>query len=202
MSALIEPRRPTLTMSPKVSADVGSPTTQWSMTSPSAASASTTSRVPWVATPSSSPVIRNEIEPVTLPAAMASAQAAAKAAMALFMSTAPRPISTPSTTSAPKASFDQAAASPTGHNVGVAGEAEIGPGGAVAGVEVLDLAELHPPTGETQPLQGVLDDGHRAGVGGGHRRAADQLAGQFDGVDDCSVPEAEFARLGLSSRPE
>jgi hypothetical protein len=48
------------------------------------------------------------------PAAMALAQAAAKAAMALFMSTAPRPISTPSTTAASNAPLLQAAAFPTG----------------------------------------------------------------------------------------
>ena len=101
-------------MSPNSSAEVGSPTMQWSIASPSACSASTTSLVPWVATPSSSPVIMNEIEPVTRPAAIASAVAAAKAAMALFMSTAPRPISTPSTISAAKGDWVQAPASPTG----------------------------------------------------------------------------------------
>ena len=114
IQVLIEPRRPILIMSPKVSALDGSPTTQWSMASPSAASASTTILVPWVATPSSSPVIRNDSEPDTWPAAMALAAAAAKAATALFMSTAPRPISMPSTISAAKAWRLQAAASPTG----------------------------------------------------------------------------------------
>ena len=47
-----DPRRPFLTMSPSRSTEVGSPTMQWSMTSPSEARASTTSFVPWVATPS------------------------------------------------------------------------------------------------------------------------------------------------------
>ena len=101
-------------MSPKVSELVGSPTMQWSMISPSAFRASTTILVPWVATPSSSPVIRKDREPFTSPAAMAWPAAAAKAAMALFMSAAPRPITTPSTISAAKASWLQAAASPTG----------------------------------------------------------------------------------------
>ena len=101
-------------MSPKTSDEVGSPTTQWVITSSAISSASTTMRVPWVATPSSSPVIRKESEPATWPAAIAFSDAAAKAAMADFMSTAPRPIRTPSTSLASKAPWLQAAASPTG----------------------------------------------------------------------------------------
>jgi hypothetical protein len=82
------PRRPILTMSPSRLALVGSPTMQWSMISPSAARAWTTRTVPSSATPSSSPVIRKLIEPGV---SGIRETAATKAAMALFMSTAPRP---------------------------------------------------------------------------------------------------------------
>ena len=34
------------------------------------------------------------------------------------------------------------------HHIGVAGEAQVGRGGAKAGIEVLDLSELHSPTDE------------------------------------------------------
>ena len=78
-------------MSPRMAAELGSPTRQWSIFSPSAVSASTTKRVPWVAWPSSSPVISSDNEPLTSPAANAAPAAATKAAMPLFMSAAPRP---------------------------------------------------------------------------------------------------------------
>ena len=68
-------------------------------------------------------------------------------------------------------------------HVGVAGEAEIRPGRPVAGVKVLDLAEPHPPAGKAEALQGVLDEIHRARVGGGDGGAADEFLGQADGVE-------------------
>ncbi len=131
----------------------GSPTTQWSMTSPSAARASTTILVPWIATPSSSPVIRNDSEPVTWPAAMACGGGGGEGGDgALHVH---------------RAAADQHAVDDLGgegvrgpgggvahrHHVGVAGEAEVGAGGPVAGVEVLDLAEPHPPAGEAQAFR-------------------------------------------------
>ena len=114
MNALRLPRRPILTMSPNASDELGSPTRQWSIASPSACSAATTALVPSTATPSSSPVISSDSEPLTSPASSAPAAAAMKAAMALFMSAAPRPISTPSSMRASNGSTRQAPASPTG----------------------------------------------------------------------------------------
>jgi hypothetical protein len=70
-----------------------------------------------------------------------------------------------------------------GHHIGVAGETEVGAGGSTPGVEVLDLAELHPAAGEADPFQGLLDDIHRAEVGRGDRRTADQVAGEVENVD-------------------
>ena len=99
-------------MSPSLADEDGSPTMQWSTRSPSAIRASTTRVVPSVATPSSSPVIRNDSEP--LGGAGRAETAAMKAAMAPFMSTAPRPCSSPSDTVPAKGSCRQAAASPTG----------------------------------------------------------------------------------------
>jgi len=80
-----------------IAAELGSPSTQWSISSPSARSASTTRTVPSSASPSSSPVISKDKEPLTL-AGSTAAQAPAKAAIAPFMSTAPRPNSTSPTT--------------------------------------------------------------------------------------------------------
>jgi hypothetical protein len=64
---LSEPRRPTLTVSPIVSALLGSPSTQWSKVSPRSAAHWTSFTVPFTAMPSSSPVIRNEIDPFGRP---------------------------------------------------------------------------------------------------------------------------------------
>ena len=110
------PRRPILIMSPSAVAEVGSPTRQASMVSPRCASHSSTFLVPLIATPSSSPVIRKLIEPVKLTPrlAMNASAAAMKAAIAPFMSTAPRPHSTSSCTAAPNGANDQASALPMG----------------------------------------------------------------------------------------
>ena len=62
-----EPRRPILIMSPSFCGLVGSPRMQWSNFSPRAAAHCSSLTVPLTAMPSSSPVIRNEIEPFGLP---------------------------------------------------------------------------------------------------------------------------------------
>ena len=72
-------------------AEVGSPTRQASSASPRDLSQSSTFLVPLTATPSSSPVINRLIEPCGGPSARCCAAAATKAAMAPFMSQAPRP---------------------------------------------------------------------------------------------------------------
>ena len=73
-------------------------------------------RVPLIAGPSSSPVIKRLIEPSKPSPRRARKRdtAATKQAIAPFMSVAPRPYSAPSITSAPNGSRDHAAASPTG----------------------------------------------------------------------------------------
>ena len=109
------PRRPILIISPSRAGFVGSPTTQASSTSPSSASQRSILAVPLIAAASSSPVISRLIEPGGGPSlAMSRATAAAKAAIAPFMSAAPRPNSRPSTIRAANGSCDQAARSPTG----------------------------------------------------------------------------------------
>ncbi|MNT44039.1 hypothetical protein D3C72_1805400 [compost metagenome] len=79
------------------------------------------------------------------------------------------------------------------HHVGVAGEAEVGRGRAAPGVEVLDAGvmthagrplEHHAAAGEAQPGQGAFQHVHRPFVGGGDGGNADQVAGQFDRIND------------------
>jgi hypothetical protein len=69
------------------------------------------------------------------------------------------------------------------HHVGVSGKTEVGGGRSATGVEVLDLPEAHPATGEAEAFQRLMDDVHRAEVGGRHGRAADQVAGEVYGID-------------------
>ena len=87
------PRRPIFIMSPKRLELVGSPTTQASIVSPRSASFFSILTVPLTAGPSSSPVIRRLIEPPKSRPRRARkrAQASVKAAIAPFMSAAPRP---------------------------------------------------------------------------------------------------------------
>ena len=59
-----EPRRPILMVSPSASTLLGSPSMQWSNFSPCSAAHFSSLGVPLTAMPSSSPVIRNEIEPL------------------------------------------------------------------------------------------------------------------------------------------
>ena len=104
MVAFRLPRRPILITSPSASGFVGSPTKHASGTCPCCANHCSTRTVPSVAGPSSSPVINR----LTLPHPGAGPDAAAaNAAIAPFMSQAPRPISTPSCTAPPHGSSAQ-----------------------------------------------------------------------------------------------
>ena len=87
------PRRPIFIMSPKRLELVGSPTTQASIVSPRSASRFSIFTVPLTAGPSSSPVISRLIAPPKLVPRRATKRWAAsvKAAIAPFMSAAPRP---------------------------------------------------------------------------------------------------------------
>jgi hypothetical protein len=110
-----EPRRPILIMSPIASGLVGSPSTQASQLSPRSIAHFRSLIVPLIAGPSSSPVIRKEIEPFGGPfLSMWRATAAAKHAIPPFMSTAPRPYIMPPAISAENGGCDQAASSPVG----------------------------------------------------------------------------------------
>ena len=106
-----EPRRPILIISPNCAGLVGSPTMQASMRSPRAASRSSIGLVPLTAGPSSSPVMSSAMEPGTGPMRET---ASTKAAIAPFMSAAPRPVSRPPATVAEKGGTLQSAGSPTG----------------------------------------------------------------------------------------
>ena len=73
------------------------------------------------------------------------------------------------------------------HDVGVAGEAEVGPGVAEPRVEVLDvgnagLGECHAVAVEAGGDEHALEQRQRAGFGGRHAFAADQRLGQRDGI--------------------
>ena len=88
---------------------------QPSKRSPRARTQSSSLAVPFTAGPSSSPVIRKEIEPREVPWRATWARAAATAAaMPPFMSQAPRPCTIPSATVPAKGGKRQAAASPGG----------------------------------------------------------------------------------------
>jgi hypothetical protein len=93
MSIVMLPRRPIFIMSPKRLELVGSPTMQASIVSPRSASFFSIFTVPLTAGPSSSPVIKRLIEPPKSRPRRARNrwQASVKAAMAPFMSAAPRP---------------------------------------------------------------------------------------------------------------
>ena len=54
------------------------------------------------------------------------------------------------------------------------------------GIEIVDLAELQPVTGETQFLQHRFQHVQCAGIGRRHRSAADQCLGQVEGFHDQS----------------
>jgi hypothetical protein len=93
----------------------GSPTRHQSMRSPRARSACITRAVPSTASPSSSLVSRKPIEPAVCgQAAKNRSTATTMAASAPFMSAAPRPINSPSRSSAANGSQLQAPRSPTG----------------------------------------------------------------------------------------
>ena len=119
MTAFRLPRRPIFTISPTFSGLVGSPTKQWSKISPLSFSHSNTLRVPFIPTPSSSPVIRKLIEPgFFLPSDSSNRRyrstATTNAPMAPFISTAPRPCKKPFCTTASKGGCCQSLGSPTG----------------------------------------------------------------------------------------
>ena len=73
------------------------------------------------------------------------------------------------------------------HHVGVAGEHQMRRARADAGVEVLDvggagLGERHPVHGEARALQQRFEKRQRAAFRRRHRRAANQIAGDGDGI--------------------
>ena len=181
MRALRLPRRPILMVSPSRTGQVGSPTRQKSGTWPVAAIHCSTRTVPSVAGPSSSPVISRLIEPCIGPARWR-ATAATKAAMAPFMSQAPRPYSTPSRISPPNGAACVQLASPAGTTSVWPAKQKCGAVAADPREQVLDLAEAQPRHRETQPFQRAAQHIHRPGIGRRDRGAADQRLRQSDGI--------------------
>ena len=189
------PRRPILIMSPSASAEVGSPTTQASSTSPRCRSHSSTFFVPLTATPSSSPVINRLIEPAKpVPRAARNRSAAAmKAAIAPFMSTAPRPHNSPSRRLAANGSNDQPSTGPVGTTSVCPAKHRLGRPLAEAGVEIGDrrgflavgagIVEDETVAGKAEPFEPARDDVERALVLRRDARPPDQLGGEFDRVD-------------------
>ena len=183
-----EPRRPTLMQSPSTSTLLGSPSTQWSNFSPRAAAHCSSFIVPLTEMSSSSPVIRNEIEPFGS-AAMGGeiiqhrGDAAGDAALHVDGAAAVQ-----------KTVLDVAGERAVGpgalvagrHHVGVSGKGEVRRRGADAGVEVVDIGGAGFAEGEAMHLEaGGLQNGfehaERAGVGRGYRGAAQQVAGDGEG---------------------
>ncbi len=175
--------------SPSTSTLVGSPSTQWSNFSPRSAAHFNSLMVPLTEMSSSSPVIRNEIEPFGLPPLSArycstAATHAGDAALHVDRAAAIQ-----------EAVLDLAgerAERPGGlvagrHHVGVAGEGDVRRFGADAGVEIVDVGGARFAEGDAMHLeagvfQQALEDAERAGIGGGDGRAADEVAGDGNGV--------------------
>jgi hypothetical protein len=80
----------------------------------------------------------------------------------------------------------------------VTGKAEIATDTAAAGIEVLDLAEPQPVAEKTQTLEGRMDDVHGTFVRWRDRRPADQVAGEFDGIDDSWLRHSASIRLAVA----
>ena len=73
------------------------------------------------------------------------------------------------------------------HDVGMSGKADMGRLGTDAGIEVVDIGGARLRKGdavhvEAGSLQDVLEDAERAGIRRRHRRAANQIAGNREGV--------------------
>ena len=103
-----------------------------------------------------------------------------------FMSTAPRPCSTPSATSPENGAVAPGALVARRHDVGVAGEGEVRPVGADAGVEIVDvggagLAEGHAVAGEAAAFR-ALKHAQRTGIGRRDPGAADEIAGNRESI--------------------
>ena len=71
-----------------------------------------------------------------------------------------------------------------GRTLAAEGDAEQALGALSTAVQLQpDLAEAHAAAGEAEDFQGALSHVHGPAVGGGHRRAADQVLGRGDGID-------------------
>ncbi len=147
--------------------------------------------MPLIPAASSSPVINRLIEPAK-PAPRSPSQrwtAATKAAIAPFMSTAPRPHSAPSRRLAENGSNDQASRAPGGTTSVCPAKHRLGRPPAEAGIEVDDLvAAILAAKGEAMAAKAERfeisgDDVERALVPGGDARPADQLGGERRRVD-------------------
>jgi len=136
--------------------------------------------VPLTEMSSSSPVIRNEIEP--LPSCRR--DAAGDAALHVDGAAAVE-----------KTVLDVAREGAVGpgalvagrHHVGMSGEGDVGGSVAEAGVEIVDiggagLAEGDAVYGKTGRLQHVFEHAERAGVSRGYRGAAEEILGNGKGI--------------------
>ena len=178
---LSEPRRPCLIVSPSALTHVGSPTMQWSNSSPLASAQSRSLTVPLTAGPSSSPVMRKLIEPCKRrlgdeaqgggdgggDAALHVAGAAAKKLAVGDLG---------------RERIEPPALDVAGRDdVGMAGENEIGPPGPEPRVEVQDRRRPGGLEGdelgcESSPGQEIAQIGQRPAVLRRHRATADQRA--------------------------
>ena len=74
------------------------------------------------------------------------------------------------------------------HHVGMPGKDDVRGTVADTGIEIVDIggtgfAEGDPVDLEARALQDILKDAERAGIGGGHRRAAEEIAGDGKGIN-------------------
>ncbi len=184
-----EPRRPILMPSPSSVAFDGSGRMQWSNFSPRSAAHFSSLIVPLIATLSSSPVIRNEIEPFGWPplrgemiergghragdAALHVHGAASEQETVLGLAGERR--------LRPRRLVARR------HHIGVAGEDDMRRAGSDARIEVVDVggarfAEGDAMGGKARCFQHGIDHPQRAGIGRRHRGATNQVTGQGNGI--------------------
>ena len=185
---------------------------QWSNFSPRSAAQFSSFGVPLTAMPSSSPVIRNEIEPFGLPPLRAEMveHGGERAGDAAFHVDRAAAVQLAAGDLAGKWRMRPGLLVARRHHVGMAGEHQMRRSRADARVEVLDvvgagLAERHAVHGEAGRLQRLFEKGERAAFRRRDRRAAQQIAGDGDGIGGHRLAFAsqslkQFVDAGLRAR--
>ena len=175
-------------VSPSLSTQLGSPTRQWSGTWPLSRIHCSTFTVPLMAGPSSSPVMRNEIEPLNLPAVCQEVDGGSGKGRdrTLHVGGATAEDEAIGNVGG-KGRMRPALSMAFGHHIGVAGKTEMRSAGADAGEEIIDVGrafvlEDQPVADEAVAREQVFEIGESAALGRRHGLAADQVLQQRDGI--------------------